>query len=146
MLACDKCEPMMDVPPAVQRTIGFGTRRVASVLISTPGQGPASAPSLRHAFSRKCIVPCGNAWCVCAFNRLMEHKADHTGDARKRELLDQFEHWLLPASIVLLGLALAFLWYVNSEWRVSLRAPPQVQVAPMTDLPSQPLPTAKRPG
>src|ERR1044072_4557762 len=77
-------------------------------------------------------------------HRSMERNADHTRDARKRELLDQFEHWLLPASIVLLGLALAFLWYVNSEWRESRRASPQVQVAPMTDLPSPPLPTPKR--
>jgi len=76
---------------------------------------------------------------------LMEHKGDHTGDARKRALLDQFEHWLLPASIVLLGLALSFLWYVSSEWHVSRRASPQTQFATMNDLPSQPLPTAKRP-
>ena len=80
------------------------------------------------------------------FHRSMDQKVDNTGNARKRELLDQFEHWLFPASIVLLGLALAFLWYVNSEWRASRRASPQVQVAPMTDLPPQPLPTAKRPG
>ena len=70
---------------------------------------------------------------------LMEHKGDHTGDARKRALLDQFEHWLLPASIVLLGLALSFLWYVSSEWHVSRRASPQTQFATMNDLPSQPL-------
>jgi len=75
---------------------------------------------------------------------MAEHRPKH--DARKRALLDQFEQWLLPASVVFLGIALAFLWYLNSEWRLSRRSPPQVYVAPMTDLPTQPRPTAKRPG
>ena len=78
-------------------------------------------------------------------HRSMDHRVDNTGNARKRELLDQFERWLFPASIVLLGLALAFLWYVNSEWRAARRASPQVHIAPMTELPPQPRPTAKRP-
>lgn len=75
----------------------------------------------------------------------MEHRADHTRDARKYALLEQVEHWLFPVSIVLLGIALAFLWYVNSEWKASLRARPQVQIASMTELPPRPPPTAKRP-
>jgi hypothetical protein len=43
-----------------------------------------------------------------------------------------------------LGLALAFLWYANSEWRAASRVP-EVRTAQMTKLPDQPPPSAKRP-
>ena len=61
-----------------------------------------------------------------------------------RALLQQLELWLFPVSFVALGLALAFLWYANSEWRAAARVP-EVQTAQMTKLPDQPPPSAKRP-
>ena len=55
-------------------------------------------------------------------------------DAKLRALLEQAELWLFPFSFVALGLALAFLWYANSEWRAASR-PAQVVEAEMTPLP-----------
>ena len=54
--------------------------------------------------------------------------------AKLRALIENVEIWLLPVSVVALGVALAILWYANSDWRAASRTP-QVAVAEMTPLP-----------
>jgi hypothetical protein len=59
---------------------------------------------------------------------------DHERTAKFRASVEQIDVWLFPFSFVALGIALAILWYANSDWRAASRTP-QVAVAEMTPLP-----------
>jgi uncharacterized membrane protein len=61
-----------------------------------------------------------------------------------KAILDQIEIWLFPASLVALGIALAFLWYANARWRET-SGMPRVVVGQMSELPERPPPSPKRP-
>lgn len=74
----------------------------------------------------------------------MQDRADKTRGTRMRALLEHLDLWLFPASFVALALALALLWYANSNWRNAARAP-EVQIGELTELPAQPQPSPKRP-
>ena len=59
------------------------------------------------------------------------------------KILKHIEIWLFPASLVALGVALAFLWYANAKWR-DTSPRPRLVVGQMSELPDRPPPSPKR--